>query len=85
MPKDEEEDSWLVSLEDMLLDEWGKFEYVETDDDWFIAFRIPGNVYVIEEPLHDQYVMAFLIIGDERRFCWIHARASRTSVWSWMF
>ena len=66
MPKDEEEDSWLVSLKNMLLDEWEKFEYVKIDDDWFIAFRIPGNVYAIEEPLHEQYVMAFLIIGDEK-------------------
>ena len=65
-PSDEELASWHVILDDLILDEWEKYEGVETGDEWFVACRLPGNTYAIVEPLHEQCTMAFLIIGDEK-------------------
>ena len=65
-PGDEEVIAWREILGYLEPEEWGKFEGVATGDPWFVTCRLPGNVYAIMEPLHEQYAIAFLIIGEEK-------------------
>ena len=65
-PSEEEIEAWHNILVDLNLDEWERYEGVETGDKWFFTCRLPGNVYAIVERLHEEYAIAFLIPGDEK-------------------
>ena len=66
LPSDEEMKAWRTILDDLLLDDWQNYEGVVTGDNWFDVCRLPGNTFAIIEMLHEQCVMAFLIIGEEK-------------------
>ncbi len=39
---------------------------IDVDENWFLVKGLPNAVYCIQEPLHWQNVISFLILGDER-------------------
>jgi len=41
------------------------FERMGTDEPWFEVYRLPGNVFALNEPAHDQEVTSYLVIGDD--------------------
>lgn len=41
-------------------------EVIDVDDDWFLVKVLPNAVCAIQEPCHQQDVISFLILGDER-------------------
>lgn len=46
--------------------EWGAFELVPQDQDWFEAYRVAEGIYAIYEPGQFEEVISFLIEGTER-------------------
>jgi glyoxylase-like metal-dependent hydrolase (beta-lactamase superfamily II) len=41
-------------------------EIIDVDESWFLVKRLPNAVFSIQEPLHQEGVISFLILGDER-------------------
>ena len=46
--------------------EWGLFEKIEQDQDWFEVYVIAEGIYAIYEPGQFEEVISFLITGTER-------------------
>ena len=46
--------------------EWGEYERVAVDDDWFEVYRIIDGVFAIYEPGQFEEVISFLITGQGR-------------------
>ena len=65
-PSEDELVAWAQILDYLEVDKWVNYEGVITGDPWFVTCRLPGNVYAIMEPLHEQYAIAFLIIGEDK-------------------
>ena len=45
--------------------EWGKYERVPVNEDWFEVYRIIDGVFAIYEPAQFEEVISFLITGDD--------------------
>jgi glyoxylase-like metal-dependent hydrolase (beta-lactamase superfamily II) len=41
-------------------------EIIDVNESWFLVKRLPNAVFSIQEPLHWQNVISFLILGEER-------------------
>ena len=41
-------------------------EVIDVGDKWFQVRKLPNDVYAIQEPHHQEDVISFLILGDER-------------------
>jgi len=50
--------------------DWSNFEKVELSDEWYDVYKLPGSVYAIFEPGQVEYVISFLILGDESALLW---------------
>ncbi|MCI0518462.1 MAG: MBL fold metallo-hydrolase [Woeseiaceae bacterium] len=46
--------------------EWGAFEMVDQDVDWFEVYRVADGIFAIYEPGQFEEVISFLIVGNER-------------------
>ena len=46
--------------------EWGQFEKLDLDSDWFTGYRLPADVYAFLEFPYEQDVCSFLILGKEK-------------------
>ena len=46
--------------------EWGLYEQVDQDQDWFEVYRVADGVFAIYEPGQFEEVISFLITGDDR-------------------
>jgi glyoxylase-like metal-dependent hydrolase (beta-lactamase superfamily II) len=44
--------------------EWGRFERIAVDDDWFEVYRIVDGIFAIYEPGQFEEVISFLITGS---------------------
>lgn len=45
---------------------WNQFEKVETSDPWFSVYKLPGNVYAIDEDSQWEEIISYLIIGKDK-------------------
>lgn len=45
--------------------EYRKLEKIQTGDDWFEVYKLPGDVFALYEPGHFQEVISFLICGSK--------------------
>ncbi len=57
-----DKDNWWDSLP---RPEWGAFEKVAINDDWFEVYRIDDEIYAIYEPGQFEEVISFLIVGSD--------------------
>lgn len=46
--------------------EWGRYELLQQDQDWFEVYRVDDGVFAIYEPGQFEEVISFLIVGSER-------------------
>lgn len=63
---EEEWKTWETIVADSQIEKWAEYEAIPLPNAWFDCHWLPGNVYVISEPLHEQLACAFLIPGEER-------------------
>ncbi|MCG8481797.1 MAG: MBL fold metallo-hydrolase, partial [Clostridia bacterium] len=42
------------------------FEKIPTSSEWFEVYRLPNNVFAISEPYHEEEVISYLIVGQEK-------------------
>ena len=52
--------------EDVPRESWGQFEKVETSNPWFSVYKLPGNIYAIDEDSQWEEIISYLIIGEDR-------------------
>lgn len=52
--------------EEVPRESWAQFEKVETSDPWFSVYRLPGDVYAIDEDSQWEEIISYLIIGEDR-------------------
>ncbi|MCR4870554.1 MAG: MBL fold metallo-hydrolase [Atopobiaceae bacterium] len=52
--------------EDVPRESWSQFEKVETSNPWFSVYKLPGNVYAIDEDSQWEEIISYLIIGEDR-------------------
>ena len=52
--------------EDVPRESWDQFEKVETSNPWFSVYKLPGNVYAIDEDSQWEEIISYLIIGEDR-------------------
>lgn len=58
-----DKDNWWDNLP---RPEWGAFELIPQEQDWFEVYRIADGVYAIYEPGQFEEVISFLVEGSER-------------------
>lgn len=49
---------------------WSQFEKVDVDDDWFSVYKLPGDVYAIQEDGQWELVISYLVLGSDKALLW---------------
>jgi len=57
-------------VEDLDLENWAKYETLDTVSLWFGAIPLPGDVIAFYEDWHEQCGCCFLILGKEKALMW---------------
>ena len=47
-------------------EQFGQFEKIPAQCDWFSIYRLPGQIIAICEPYHFQEVISYLVLGSEK-------------------
>ena len=61
----EEDKAWRQILHDVDYARWADYAMLNCPNENFVVLMMPGNVLAIAEPLHEQCIISFMIIGQD--------------------
>ena len=62
----EEREAWIQILEDVDYSTWADYAMLNCPNENFVVLMMPGNVLSIAEPMHEQCIISFMIIGLDK-------------------